>query len=115
RPRGCNPRRHPSPLRRKRALGLADRRRLLDELRGRAEARRGAGASPPRDEGAPRARASRPHRRGRGRSGARHSRRARDDLAWTRRSDVELDWTSTMSIVSVDKDYDNLTITLIAE
>src|SRR4029450_9535154 len=79
-----------------------------------ARARPGAGR--PGQQGAPRPRAARAHRRGRGRSRAAGPRRARGDVARARGPHVRCPRRgSRMSVTSVDKDYGNLTITLIAD
>src|SRR5690242_12127969 len=100
-----------------RALGLAARSGLPDELRRGAEARRRAGARGPGRKGAPRARAARPHRCCRARARPADPGRARGDLARPGRTHVERarGGGRQMIITSVDTDYDALTVTLIAE
>ena len=92
---------------------------LPDELRGRAEARRGARARRPRDQGAPRARAARPHRRAR-RSAARGGSLDELEAAWRGRVERMADLLAEtecrrMSVVSVEKDVENLRLVLVAE
>src|SRR4051794_5503495 len=109
--------RHPAPLHPSAAVGVATRRRLPDELRRGAEARRGAGAGRPGDQGASRTGAARAHRWRRRGPGTTDPRRARGGLARTRGPDGRSARAGAqrMTVVSVEKDFDSLSLILVAQ
>src|SRR5206468_12185633 len=109
--------RHPPALHPGRALGVATRRGLPDELRRGAEARRGAGAGWPGHQRAPRTGAASAHQHRRRTPSAAGPRPARDGLARASAQDVRpaCGGRTQMSVTNVTRDLDNLTLTLFAD